>query len=44
MTDAVHFAGKALFTKLDCSQAYHFVQMADPLSFQLLSFNFASKT
>ena len=44
MTDAVHhFAGKTLFTKLDCSQAYHCVQMADPLSVQLLSFNFASR-
>ena len=45
MTDAVnHFAGKKLFTKLDCSQAYHCVQMADPLSVQLLAFNFASRT
>ena len=45
MTDAVHhFAGKTLFTKLDCSQAYHCVQMADPLSVQLISFNFASRT
>ena len=45
MTDAVqHFTEKTLFTKLDCSQAYHCVQMADPLSVQLLSFNFASRT
>ena len=45
MTDAAHhFAGKTLFTKLDCSQAYHCVQMADPLSVQLLSFNFSSRT
>ena len=45
MTDAVnHFAGKKLFTKLDCSQAYPCVQMADPLSVQLLAFNFASST
>ena len=44
MTDAVHhFAGKTFFTKLDCSQAYHCVQMADPLSVQLLSFNFSSR-
>ena len=44
-TDVVHhFAGKTLFTKLDSSQAYHCVQMADPLSVQLLSFNFATKT
>ena len=45
MTDAFHhFAGKTLFTKLDCSQSYPCVQMADPLSIQLLSFNFASRT
>ena len=42
-TDAVHhFAGKTIFTKLDCSQANHCVQLADPLSVQLLSFNFAN--
>ena len=45
MTDASnHFAGKSLFTKLDCSQAYHCVQMADDLSVQLLAFNFGSRT
>ena len=33
-----------MFTKLECSQAYHFVQIADPLSVQFLSFNFASRT
>ena len=45
MTNAVHqFTGKTLFTKLYCSQAYHCVQMADPLSVPLLSFNFASRT
>ena len=45
MNDATnHFAGKKLFNKLDCSQAYHCVQMADPLSVQLLSFNFSSRT
>ena len=45
MTDATnHFAGKQLFCKLDCSQAYHCVQMADDLSVQLLAFNFASRT
>ena len=45
MTDATnHFAGKKLFCKLDCSQAYHCVQMADDLSVQLLAFNFASRT
>ena len=36
-----HSAGKS---QLDCSQAYHCVQMADPLSVQLLAFNFASRT
>ena len=45
MQDATnHFAGKTMFTKLDCSQAYHCVQMADELSVQLLAFNFASRT
>ena len=44
ITDASnHFAGKSLFTKLDCSQAYHCVQMADDLSVQLLAFNFGSR-
>ena len=45
MTDATnHFTGKNLFCKLDCSQAYHSVQMADDFSIQLLAFNFASRT
>ena len=45
MNDASnHFAGKSLFTKLDCSQAYQCVQMADDLSVQLLAFNFGSRT
>ena len=40
MTDATnHFAGKQLFCKLDCSQAYHCVQMVDDLWVQLLAFN-----
>ena len=39
-----HTAGKSIFCKLDCSQAYYCVQMADPLSVQLLAFNFASGT
>ena len=34
-----YFAGKKLFTKLDCSQAYNCVQMADDVSVQLLAFN-----
>ena len=45
MTDASnHFAGKSLFTKLDCSQAYHCVQMADDLSVLFLAFNFGSRS
>ena len=45
MTDATnHFAGKNSFCKLDCSEAYHCVQMADALSVQLLAFNFASRS
>ena len=40
MTDATsQFAGKTLFTKLDCSQAYFCLQMADNTSVQLLVFN-----
>ena len=41
---AQHLAGKQLFCKLDCSQAYHCLQMADRRSVELLAFNFASKT
>ena len=41
---AQHMAGKKLFCKLDCSQAYHCLQMADYQSIQLLGFNFASRT
>ena len=41
---STHLAGKQFFAKLDCSQAYHVLQMADPLSVQLLSFNFLSRT
>ena len=45
LTDAAqHLAGKKLFCKLDCSQAYHVLQMADQKSVQLLAFNFASGT
>ena len=44
MTDATnHYAGKNLFFKLDCSQASHWVQMADVLSVQRLASNFASR-
>ena len=45
LTDAAqHKAGKNLFSKLDCSQAYHCLQMADQQSIELLAFNFASRT
>ena len=39
-----HPAGKKLFCKLDCSQAYFALQMADQRSVELLAFNFASRT
>ena len=41
---AQHLAGKSLFCKLDCSQAYHCLQMADQRSVEVLAFNFASRT
>ena len=41
---AQHLAGKKLLCKLDCSQAYHCLQMADQRSVDLLAFNFASRT
>ena len=45
LTDAAqHMAGIRLFCKLDCSQAYHCLQMADQRSIEMLAFNFASKT
>ena len=45
LTDAAqHIAGKNLFRKLDCSRAYHCLQMADNQSIKLLAFNFASST
>ena len=45
LTDAAQpMAGKNLFCKLDCSQAYHCLQMADQQSIELLAFNFASRT
>ena len=34
----------SLFCKLDCSQAYHCLQMADQRSVEMLVFNFASRT
>ena len=45
LTDAAqHMAGKKLFCKLDCSQAYHCLPMADQRSIEMLAFNFASRT
>ena len=45
LTDAAqHMAGKKLFCKLDCSQAYHCLQMEDQRSIEMLAFNFASRT
>ena len=45
LTDvAQHMAGKNLFCNLDCSQAYHCLQMIDQQSIELLAFNFASRT
>ena len=41
---AQHLAGKSLFCKLDCSHAYHCLQMADQRSVEMLAFNFASRT
>ena len=41
---AQHLAGKSLFCKLDFSQAYHCLQMADQRSGEMLAFNFAGKT
>ena len=41
---AQHLAGKSLFCKLDCSQAYHCLQMADQRSVEMLAFNIASGT
>ena len=41
---AQHLAGKKLFCKLDCSQTYPCLQMADQRSVELLAFNFDSRT
>ena len=41
---AQHPAGKSLFCKLDCSHAYHCLQMADQSSVEKLAFSFASGT
>ena len=41
---AKHLAGKSLFRKFDCSQAYHCLQMTDQSSVEMLAFNFSSRT
>ena len=41
---AQHLAGMSLFCKLDCSQPYHCLQMADQRSVEMLAFKFASTT
>ena len=45
LSDAAHhLAEKSLFCKLDCSQAYHCLQMADQRSLERIAFNFANRT
>ena len=39
---APHPRDQELFPKVDCSQAYHCLQMADDRSMELLTFDFAS--
>ena len=41
---AHHMAGKNLFGKLDCFQAYHCLQMTDQPTIERLAFNFACRT
>ena len=41
---AQHLAEKSLFCKLQCSQAYHCLQMADQRSVEMLAFDFVSRT
>ena len=41
---AQHLAGKSLFCKLECYQAYHCLQMADQRSVEKLAFNFSGRT
>ena len=41
---AQHLAIKSFFCKLNCSEAYHCLQMADQRSVLMLAFNFASRT
>ena len=41
---AQHLAGEMLFCYLDCSQAYHCLQMTDQRSVELHAFTFVSRT
>ena len=41
---AQHLAGKSLFCKLDCFQAYHCLQMVVHRSVEMLAFNSSSRT
>ena len=41
---AQHLVGKSLFCRLDCSQAYHCLQMTDQRSVEMLAFNFTSRS
>ena len=41
---AQHLAGKSLLCKLDFSQAYHCLQMADQRSVEMLAFSFSSRS
>ena len=44
LSDAAQYlAGKSLFCELDCSQAYHCLQMADQRSVEMLAFNFVAE-
>ena len=40
---AEHLAGKSLFCKLDCSRAYHCLQMANQRSVETFAFTFVSR-
>ena len=41
---ATHLAGKSLFCKVDCSQAYHCLQMTDQRLVEMPAVNFACRT
>ena len=41
---AQHLAGKSLIRKLDCSEAYHCLQIVDQRSVEMFAFSFAGRT